>query len=79
MFAYNGKFESFREIALSYNLPSNWVRKAGLGSFMLSVTGQNLGYLTEANIILSGKDRQQWWIPIAPHCHSRRKRFFLNL
>lgn len=53
MFAYNGNYLSFREIALSYNLPSNWVRKAGLGSVMLSVTGQNLGYLTEAKHLFS--------------------------
>ena len=53
MFAYNGNYLSFREIALSYNLPSNRVRKAGLGSVMLSVTGQNLGYLTEAKHLFS--------------------------
>ena len=53
MFAYNGNYLSFREIALSYNLPSNWVRKAGLGSVMLSVTGQNPGYLTEAKHLFS--------------------------
>ena len=29
------------------------VRKAGLGSVMLSLTGQNLGYLTEAKHLFS--------------------------
>ena len=52
MFAYNGDYLSFREIALSYNLPSNCTQSR-TSSVMLSLTGQNLGYLTEAKHLFS--------------------------
>lgn len=53
MFAYNGDYLAFRELSLSYKLPSEWVRKAKLGDVSVYVTGQNLGYLTEAKHLFS--------------------------
>ena len=53
MFMYKGDYIAFRELSLGYNLPKSWVTKAGLGSVMLSLTAQNLGYLTEADHLFS--------------------------
>lgn len=53
MFVYNGDYLALRELSLSYKLPSAWVRKAKLGDVSVSVTGQNLGYLTEAKHLFS--------------------------
>ena len=46
MFVYNGNYLALRELSLTYRLPSIWVQKAKLSNVELSVTGQNLGYLT---------------------------------
>ena len=53
MFVYNGNYLAFRELSLTYRLPSIWVQKAKLSNVELSVTGQNLGYLTEAKHLFS--------------------------
>ena len=53
MFAYKGDYLSFRELSLTYQIPSVWSRKAGLSNVLLTVTGQNLGYLTEAKHLFS--------------------------
>ena len=53
MFMYNGNYLALRELTLSYRLPSIWVNKAGLSNVELSVTGQNLGYWTEADHMYS--------------------------
>ena len=37
---------SFREISLSYSLPQSWINKSGLSKVDVSVTAQNLGYIT---------------------------------
>ena len=48
-----GDYIAFRELSLGYNLPKQWVNKAGLGSVQLTLTAQNLGYLTEADHLFS--------------------------
>lgn len=53
MFVYNGDYLSIRELTLSYKLPTAWIQKAKLSRVDLSVTGQNLGYLTEAKHLFS--------------------------
>lgn len=53
MFVYNGDYLAFRELTLSYRLPSLLANKAKLSNVELSVTGQNLGYLTEAKHLFS--------------------------
>ena len=53
MFVYNGNYLALRELSLSYRLPQMWVQKAKLSNVELSVTGQNLGYLTEAKHLFS--------------------------
>lgn len=53
MFAYNGNYIALRELSLSYRLPSIWAQKAKLSNLELTVTGQNLGYLTEAKHLFS--------------------------
>jgi len=43
-----GNYLAFREVQLSYTLPKNWVQKFNCQNLTLSVTGQNLGYWTNA-------------------------------
>ena len=35
-------------ISLSYSLPQSWIHKSGLSKVDVSVTAQNLGYITAA-------------------------------
>ena len=49
---YNGAYLAFREVALSYTLPKNWVNKLACQKIDLSVTGQNLGYLQHAPVAI---------------------------
>ena len=51
MFAYDGSYVAFREVSLSYSLPKSIINKAKLEKVDLSVTGQNLGYLTQCKTI----------------------------
>ena len=44
----NGNYLAFREVQLSYTLPKAWIQKFRCQNLTLSVTGQNLGYLTNA-------------------------------
>lgn len=48
LFTYKGNYLSFRQIALTYSLPKSLINKAFIEKLDLSVTGQNLGYLTAA-------------------------------
>ncbi len=48
MFAYRGDYLAFREVTLSYSLPKNLLDKMHMQALDLSITGQNLGYLTKA-------------------------------
>ncbi|MDE5711901.1 MAG: SusC/RagA family TonB-linked outer membrane protein, partial [Bacteroides sp.] len=53
LFVYKGDYLAFREITLNYNMPAKWISKVGLKSCELSVTAQNLGYLTAAKTMHS--------------------------
>ncbi len=46
MFWKNSNYLAFREISLSYSLPSSLLQKVKISGLVLTVTGQNLGYLT---------------------------------
>lgn len=50
MFVYNGSYLAFREVSLSYSLPSDLIKKTGMNGIELSVTGQNLGYLSDSRL-----------------------------
>ena len=53
MFIYKGDYLALRELTLAYKLPALWIEKARLNAVELSVTGQNLGYLTQAKHLFS--------------------------
>lgn len=46
LFMTKGDYLSLREVSLSYSLPADWCRAIYAKSVNLSITGQNLGYLT---------------------------------
>ncbi len=48
IFAYRGDYLAFRDISLAYALPERWAQRIGLQKLELSVSGQNLGYLSAA-------------------------------
>ncbi|EXZ89657.1 tonB-linked outer membrane, SusC/RagA family protein [Bacteroides fragilis str. J38-1] len=50
MFAHKGNYLAIREISLSYSLPKVWANKAYCQRVDVSITGQNLGYITSANV-----------------------------
>ena len=45
---YRGDYLAFREVSMAYTLPQNWILKTGLSKVNVSVTAQNLGYITAA-------------------------------
>lgn len=53
MFIYNGDYLAIREITLNYALPKNWIKKLKMEDVNVSVSGQNLGYLTGAGNMAS--------------------------
>lgn len=50
MFAYKGNYLAIREISLTYSLPELWAKKVFCQKVDVSITGQNLGYITSANV-----------------------------
>ena len=48
LYAYRGDYLALRELSLSYSLPQHWAKKLFCQNITLSVTGQNLGYLSAA-------------------------------
>ena len=50
MFVYNGSYLAFREVSLTYSLPSDLVKKYKFTGVDVSVTGQNLGYLSNSKL-----------------------------
>ena len=50
LFAHKGDYLAFREISISYSLPQTIADKLYMQSMNVSVTGQNLGYLTAAPV-----------------------------
>ena len=51
MFTHNAAYLSFREVSLSYSLPQELVKNLFLQGLNISVTGQNLGYLTKSKMV----------------------------
>lgn len=50
MFAYRGNYLAIRELSLSYSLPKSIAQKFYCQRLDVSITGQNLGYLTSAPV-----------------------------
>lgn len=50
MFVYDGSYLAFREVSLSYHVTSEIMKQIGVKSLDLSITGQNLGYLTASKL-----------------------------
>lgn len=66
MFWVNSSYISFREVTLSYNVPANLIKKARILGLRLMVTGQNLGYISNAMVSLperSGNQNSGYTIP----------------
>lgn len=53
LFAYKGNYLAIREISISYTLPQKWVESAKMQRAEISITGQNLGYITAAKNVSS--------------------------
>jgi hypothetical protein len=50
MFGNKANYLCFRELSLSYDLPQKWVNTVGVSNLQLSLTGQNLGYLSKSKL-----------------------------
>ncbi|WP_420187607.1 SusC/RagA family TonB-linked outer membrane protein [Bacteroides pyogenes] len=46
MFIHNASYLAIRELNLSYSLPKVWISKLKMEKMQVSVSGQNLGYIT---------------------------------
>lgn len=46
LFYHRGDYLNFREVSLSYSLPKEWTTKIKMSRVDVSVTGQNLGFLS---------------------------------
>ena len=53
LFTYKGDYLSLRQVSLNYSMPQKLINKAKIQKLDLSVTGQNLGYLTAAKTMSS--------------------------
>ena len=60
-FIFNGDYLAFREITLSYSLPSSLINRIKMQGLTFSVSGQNLGYLTECNHIATPEYGRNTW------------------
>ena len=52
MFYVNSSYLAFREVSLSYSVPLQIISKAKIKELRLTVTGQNLGYITNSMLNL---------------------------
>ncbi|HRO71359.1 MAG TPA: hypothetical protein PK951_13310, partial [Chitinophagaceae bacterium] len=59
MFFVNSSYLAFREVSLSYSLPAHLLRKIKASGLRLTVTGQNLGYITNSLLNLPERTGQQ--------------------
>lgn len=50
MFAYESSYLAFRELSLKYNVPMEWIDFNRNMALEVSVTGQNLGYITASKL-----------------------------
>ena len=51
LFVYEGSYLAFREIQLAYDLPKTLLDKISIERLQFYVSGQNLGYLTQAGLL----------------------------
>lgn len=66
MFFVNSSYLNFREVSLSYAIPSNLLKKAKISALTFTVTGQNLGYITNKQLNLperTGEQNSAYTIP----------------
>lgn len=66
MFYVNSSYLAFREVSLSYNVPSSLLKRAKISGLRLTATGQNLGYLTNSMLNLperTGAQTSAYTIP----------------
>lgn len=66
MFWVNSDYLAFREVSLTYSLPAHIVKKAKMQGVSFTVTGQNLGYLSNELINLperTGSQNSAYTIP----------------
>ncbi len=61
MFAFSGNYLSIREIALSYSLPTDIAKSIRMQAVDISISAQNLGYITEAKTISSPEVSSAGW------------------
>lgn len=52
LFWTNSSYLAFREVSLSYSVPSAWISRAKISSLTLTASGQNLGYITNKMNVL---------------------------
>lgn len=50
MFYNKADYLAFREVTLGYSLPSDLLKKAKIEGIKLTLTGQNLGYLSKSTL-----------------------------
>ncbi|WP_298713043.1 hypothetical protein, partial [Chitinophaga sp.] len=66
MFWANSSYLCFRDVSLSYKVPSHILKPARINGLTLTVTGQNLGYITNSQINLperTGSQNSAYIIP----------------
>ena len=66
MFWVNSSYLNFREVSLSYTIPPNLLKKARISALTFTVTGQNLGYITNKQLNLperTGSQNSAYTIP----------------
>jgi TonB-linked SusC/RagA family outer membrane protein len=66
MFYVNSSYLAFREVSLSYSLPASLLKRARINGLRFTVTGQNLGYLTNDLLNLperTGSQNSAYTIP----------------
>jgi hypothetical protein len=66
MFYVNSSYLAFREVSLSYSLPSSLLKRAKISGLRFTVTGQNLGYITNDLLNLperTGSQNSAYTIP----------------
>jgi hypothetical protein len=76
LFTYKGDYLSLRQVSLSYSLPKSLINKAFIEKLDLSITGQNLGYITAAKTISTP---EQGGIQDATYTLPRTVTFGLNI
>lgn len=66
LFYVNSNYLAFREVSLSYAVPKEWINRAKIQGLTLTVTGQNLGYISNELLTLperTGLQNSAYTIP----------------